>query len=569
MQRNQAPKKKRARGKFIDNTLKGIKKQNSTSEVLDVLASHQAEVAVSSDLLTMADLPPPAVKPPQKVKQYHTKNSNDMLQLQSAIRTDPANRNVKLVIKDAYPNETPNFIVAGTGLLENEFGVYAAADIVVRPGERQKFIGVYEGEYRAKMKEAEGKGRRYIFNHGYHGAVIDAEKIRNWTAFINHSELCNVTGLYYEQDGKHEIHLYALRSIAAGEPLYFNYGREYFDVYGFNPMYFGPKDNWKTLEDLWCENATHYDNNTFYLADSLRKNLGLKHDGPYVVPQLFAAVINGDYAQVQRCLEMNDNANDIIPFAINAKSGAIAPVAEQEKITPFMLACHLGDAKMINIFFTHFEDKMRSKRDFSLFADRCWKSGKTALGFLLTGLASNEDKKLFLQCFLQLKNFMEKTCYVNAYFALVDSERQSILAYCIQQQLPECVYLLVTDRGISSKLYEQMLAEPLHANLVTCLRNNSIATLEIILANAPQSLLSQITNDVRKNKLDFTGVTSNQLSNALPVLSRYLDHAVVSKIKDMVSANQADIELANSSHSFWSLGGFTEIVSGLFRTYGI
>lgn len=59
--------------------------------------------------------------------------------------------------------------------------------------------------------------------------VIDAFSCRNCTAFINHSDLPNCVGIY-ASDGKYWYVLYiASKNIAAGEQLFADYGKDYWE----------------------------------------------------------------------------------------------------------------------------------------------------------------------------------------------------------------------------------------------------------------------------------------------------------------------------------------------------
>ncbi len=74
--------------------------------------------------------------------------------------------------------------------------------------------------------EADRKGGRYLFQVNSRWTV-DGTGRENLSRYINHS--CDPNCVAYTRGRR--IHIYALRDIAPGEELSYDYGSEYFDAY--------------------------------------------------------------------------------------------------------------------------------------------------------------------------------------------------------------------------------------------------------------------------------------------------------------------------------------------------
>lgn len=99
--------------------------------------------------------------------------------------------------------------IAGLGLFAGEH---------IPTGE---FIIEYYGK-KLTDKQADEKGGKYLFQAD-DNVVIDGSRRDNIARYMNHSCKPNCEP---EIDGK-RIFMYALRNIAAGEELTYNYGKEY------------------------------------------------------------------------------------------------------------------------------------------------------------------------------------------------------------------------------------------------------------------------------------------------------------------------------------------------------
>ena len=105
------------------------------------------------------------------------------------------------------------------------YGVFARTALLPRA-----FIGEYTGYVRRK-KLLFAKSSDYCFgletHMGWLGYVIDAEQGGNMTRFLNHSEKPNLEPVAIFHKGLIRIILRALRPIAKGEQLTYDYGIDY------------------------------------------------------------------------------------------------------------------------------------------------------------------------------------------------------------------------------------------------------------------------------------------------------------------------------------------------------
>lgn len=102
---------------------------------------------------------------------------------------------------------------AGLGAFTNE------------PIKKGKFILDYSGEL-ISNKEANERGGRYLFDVNSRW-TMDGRKLENLSRYLNHSCRPNCEP---KIRGK-RIVIYAIKNIAAGDELVYDYGKEYFDAY--------------------------------------------------------------------------------------------------------------------------------------------------------------------------------------------------------------------------------------------------------------------------------------------------------------------------------------------------
>ncbi|KAH8816363.1 hypothetical protein F5884DRAFT_219357 [Xylogone sp. PMI_703] len=159
-------------------------------------------------------------------------------------RIDPANKYNDALFTTGCQNVVlqrgvPKKLLLGESQLEGVgFGAY-----VGEPVSKGDFLSEYTGEV-ISFGEAERRGiiydRKYLsflfdLNREW---VIDAARLGNKTRFINHADN-EKDGLNCEAkimlvNGEHRIKFSALRDIAVGEELLFNYGKKFAEKHGLN-----------------------------------------------------------------------------------------------------------------------------------------------------------------------------------------------------------------------------------------------------------------------------------------------------------------------------------------------
>lgn len=109
----------------------------------------------------------------------------------------------------------------------HEFAVkrsYAGLGLFAKtPIKKGEFVIEYWGQI-ITDEEAEKKGGQYLFDLDETSFTIDGTTRKNTARYINHSCKPNCEP---EQDGK-RIYIMAIRDIAPGEELTYNYGKQYF-----------------------------------------------------------------------------------------------------------------------------------------------------------------------------------------------------------------------------------------------------------------------------------------------------------------------------------------------------
>lgn len=435
-----------------------------------------------------------------KTPLYHTKNPAEMAKFAAKIK--PVE-----FIQDGSEIQY-EFILAPINLLPNDFGVYAADNIKMN-----SFVGEYKGEYLEDINE-DHEDSRYVFDHDK-GGVIDALNKRNWTAYINHSCIPNVVAMHGSGfNGEKEIHLYALRDIAINEPIYLDYGPKYFTNLGFTPYFLGPNDDWKTPLDMWHAHRASYAEQAWKIDATLAESLGLPDAGSYLLPLLCKAVLENDVDSALSLLNDREQTSDLLLLAVDQEKGLIREASQQEKVTALMLAFHLGDNRMINVFLDHYI-KVANQANFTLFRDQSWKSGKSPLAYLLQGLATKEVKLSALTRVVETRQKLEKKYNINDYFQLVDAKNNNILSYCIDGEMPECSALLLNTKAIASGLFKDR--DTMVANIMKCVTKGDLATLELIFQSKRcKSIFNKI-----KSKEIYMVFCRSDYQKVLTLLKKY------------------------------------------------
>ena len=100
----------------------------------------------------------------------------------------------------------------------------------VRPIKQREYIVTYSGPWigNAEAERRERCGARYLFEVNSRW-TIDGSSRRNLGRYANHS--CRPNSEAVWRRGKRKMVLVALRKIAPGEEITYDYGKEYFDLF--------------------------------------------------------------------------------------------------------------------------------------------------------------------------------------------------------------------------------------------------------------------------------------------------------------------------------------------------
>lgn len=109
-------------------------------------------------------------------------------------------------------------------------GLFAVEDIPAR-----RFIGDYTGKVYKSVDAAVRRGvdPRYLMYMGDRGRVVDGSAMSNKMRYINHAAggHANAIARYTGSTRERRVRIYALRRIAAGEEILYDYGYDPVEVY--------------------------------------------------------------------------------------------------------------------------------------------------------------------------------------------------------------------------------------------------------------------------------------------------------------------------------------------------
>lgn len=524
-----------------------LQRLNSLGDFTALIPKASASPAVSQSMVTEPYLEVfngmmlPEIAAISAPKIYDIKNNHDVAELTDLLKQ----QSITFLWDGQVEKSRPRVSVAPIGLLNQQFGVYAGEDITVgRSG--AKLLGEYRGEYFDELPESR-ENSHYIFDFK-EGGIIDGQDQRSWTAFVNHAELYNVRAKSVRRNNKPTIEYHAIRNIRQGEPLYVDYGPNYFINLNFHPLYLGATDNWRTLSDIWAANQSSYMQQVFRIDASSARDLGLQPHRGYVVTTLFKAVFAADIDAIADCLQQIPSTGKgaektlyhFPPIALNTTGhgSEIADVTDQENITPFMLACYLGNVAVVESFIPYIKSQLLAK-DYTVLAQRAWHSGKTALAFLLSGRATTAIK---MQLFEQLFNSVKECCrslqdrchYLGLLdqmdYALVNKDKTTLISYCIEYNLTVVAKLILSlYRHTPIAFYEVMSDERGHKDLSDCISLGHFELLEILLKYMPKEIILQHIAD---ETIDLSQCSLVNLQRASICLESHL------QISQHVEANQ-------------------------------
>ena len=361
--------------------------------------------------------------------------------------------------------------LAPVALLGGELGVFANRDLTIKEFGKHT-LGQYHG---VRHPDDGSVNSAYNFETG-DGWMIDAAKVRNFTACVNHSSVPNIHARTLSRDGETRIYYYLLRDVKEGEQLLISYNQNE-DIFFENleppiqPISMGPTDGCAGPDEMVARHQENYCEELFSIDKKTATALNIHHTQVLLPTILFKAVFEGNVAQVKTLLKKTHHP-DLATYAVdlptdhNGKHTISSVVSHQEHITPLMLACYLGNEAMVAELLMHP----------SCDVDKATVHGRnTALHFLLQGQGNPESKlamaKLLLQC----------TEHIN----LHNQNKLTLLQHCIDLDYPEIAACLLekADAEKKKQMFEHLFEYEKEDAYVTCMLNDRVELLEILLTH--------------------------------------------------------------------------------------
>lgn len=365
------------------------------------------------------------------------------------------------------------------------YGVYADKEIKVSDTPLGLYAGVREASSDSFQENA-----AYIFGLTENGNMIgqiNGEKIRNWTAWINHSQVPNVAAV--QQVFNNELHIvfYAIKDIKPGEQLLYDYGNDYFyNLFkdeNFKPYYLHADDHWMKPSERFNKQKAQYVNGLFKFDLEIKQGLALKVDqDQWLVPEIFVAIANHDV----------DKLKEFINLGYDLELPALAypnidHYADQAMVTPLMFACYMGDEQCIEALLENGADP-----------NRCMlQTGYHALTLLLKGRASDATVKKLAPILLDHSKM--------DYPFVSDYNDNTILQHAVlrnDQSLVEQILKIAQEDEVD--LFHEMLRDDKDKGrdqLINvfdhCIVNNFDEMIKILLKYIPEKLLQRAIEDKR------------------------------------------------------------------------
>ncbi|MEM1243952.1 MAG: SET domain-containing protein-lysine N-methyltransferase, partial [Pseudomonadota bacterium] len=221
--------------------------------------------------------------------------------------------------------------------LEGQLGVFATQPI--KRNLKTPF-GIYQGEIVTPAENSETSAYLFEINPTI---LIDAERIRNWTGFINHGCQPN---LIVKTFNKNKIQFYVAKDIEENEQLFFDYGDSFFNIID-KPIYLSTHDGsisdeqqFSQRNESYINSALYQFNESFNLAENFNRN-------PLILPKIFKYIANNDQDNLYSSLLAGHT--NYYAYSCSTDGKQILPPQYQEHITPLMFACMLGRLECIKL----------------------------------------------------------------------------------------------------------------------------------------------------------------------------------------------------------------------------
>lgn len=315
-----------------------------------------------------------------------------------------------------FAAENVPLIISPVFVIQNQLGAFANEPLL--PGQ---FLGKYVGERVDGEQAIAGSMYAFDITDGEEGpeCFLDAEKYRNFTAFLNHSAQANIATTTKKGAINFQV---AGEQVLKNEQCFINYGDDFFPMLGFEPLYLDPHDSWESFDELVLQNRQRYLPHVAYLSSELQEAFKLPTQ-KVLLTKLAHAILTGDD---QECVKLIESEADLWNYCVGDTT-IMAP-QKQQRFTPLMLACYLGRTTVV-----------RALLQKSNINARLMQTGENAAFFALKGKAENR-----LELFQLLLDH-------GVYYNQTNREGVSLLNIAVEENLPEVVELLLNGKSTQER----------------------------------------------------------------------------------------------------------------------
>ncbi len=505
-----------------------------------------ASVALPSPVTTpqmkSLGIPVPAIDAPKRdYKIFNIREKSGIDALEKHVRS--TQKDSFTYDRDTNKNRGKNLklYAAEVALLGGQLGIFAADNI----DEVNKIIAVYAGE-RLEQVDLEGtkediEKSAYYFQLGElyqgKGTVIDAKRLGDFTRMVNGAQIPNIKTSEETYRGVTNIYFRIRTPIQKWQQWFLDYGDDYLPNVDFLVFYMHTSDNWETKEERFTKLKSFYLPEIVSFDQKTCQDLRL-NGNQFVVPTLFRAIMDDDVAALQKQLaQANLPLEEMLAYACNDQE--LLPYAEQQHLTPLMLACYLGREACIRAL-------VKSGSD----VHRCMLvAGCNALSLLIQGRA---ETALVEKIALEWLNTKDEI-FTSDLFTR-DKDELGILHYAIQRgsaRLVDAILAKADSEKAVRLMYDRDEDKPMHANLESTILNNQFDILEVLFKHIPATLLREYINEgwiLSENTIKQLSTT--QLSQLQSVIQKYQHKCrgtdVLTRIRISDKAEKFEINLTET-----------------------
>lgn len=366
--------------------------------------------------------------------------------------------------------------VVPIAILGGQFGVIAKKKI-----RANTLLGYYRGQL--------VKGEKSIQDSAYafeltaekdieQSLFIDGRIRRNFGALLNHSSSPNCETIL--QRGRIKLQVDS-EAILAGMQCFISYGSDYFPNLGIQPLYLDPYDSWETFDACVIREKRAYLPVACHVSKEIKQAFRLPSQ-EVLLTNLSEAILLGDEKKALSLIQAEAHL-----WNYCTTKGKINPPLKQQRFSPLMLACFLGQKCLVKALL-----KMG-------FVNRpTLQTGETAIFFAMKG--KSDDKASLIRLLLAHGAFFNET----------DKNEMSLLNIAVEENLPECVTrLLKYSKEVREELFTTFTKCP-RKSFYHAARLGRFEAISELLQRAPH-LIQECVKQLKKN--GKTLLAANKCSN--------------------------------------------------------